>query len=170
MELFQKVLEAASGYKTYLAALALAVLAAKQAWAGNYDAAWQSALAALVAAGALVPFGGPLGQVAVNKFNDNPADDRMSLSPAVSMLESALGAPASVYKAATSEDGTGKAKATRDVLTAISMATGLPAFAIGRPAGYLAGIADESIEPTSAADMARGLVTGVASPASKVEP
>jgi len=116
---------------------------------------------------AMVPFGGPLGQVAVNKFNDNPADDRMSLSPAVSMLESALGAPASVYKAATSEDGTGKAKATRDVLTAISMATGLPAFAIGRPAGYLAGIADESVEPTSAADMARGLVTGVASPASK---
>jgi hypothetical protein len=35
--------------------------------------------------------------------------------------------------------------------------------------GYLAGIADDKIEPTSFADLARGLVTGVPSPESRLK-
>jgi hypothetical protein len=114
---------------------------------------------------AQVPIVGQLAQLAVNRFNDNPADDKFSLSPAVSLLESAVSSPASVYKAIV-DDGNAQ-KAVRDVAAAATLITGLPIYAAARPIGYLAGVADERIEPTGPVDLARGLVTGTASPESK---
>ena len=114
---------------------------------------------------AMVPFLGQAAQLTVNKFNDNPADDKFSLSPAVSLIESTVSAPFSVYKA-IAEDGN-RQKAVRDVASAVSIATGLPAFAVARPLGYLAGVEQGKVEPTDALDLARGLVSGTASPASK---
>lgn len=112
-----------------------------------------------------VPFLGAAAQSAVNRFNDQPADDKFSLSPSVSVLESAVGAPASVYKAIV--DDASKQKAVRDVSALITVMTGLPAMAAARPAGYLAGVADDKIEPTGPVDAARGVITGTASPESK---
>lgn len=114
---------------------------------------------------AQVPLGGQLAQLVVNRFNDNPADDKFSLSPAVSLLESAGSSPASVYKAIV-EDGN-KQKAVRDVAAAATLITGLPIYSVARPVGYLAGVAGGNIEPTGPVDLARGLVTGTASPESK---
>ena len=114
---------------------------------------------------AQVPIVGQAAQLAVNRFNDNPADDKFSLSPAVSLIESAVSSPVSVYKAIV-EEGSAQ-KAVRDVATAATLITGLPIYAAARPVGYLAGMADGRIEPTGAVDLARGLVTGVASPESK---
>lgn len=115
---------------------------------------------------AQVPIVGQAAQLAVNRFNDNPADDKFSLSPAVSLLESAVSSPASVYKAIVDEGSA--QKAVRDVAAAATLITGLPIYAAARPIGYLAGMADERIEPTGPVDLARGLVTGTASPESKV--
>ena len=114
---------------------------------------------------AQVPIVGQLAQLAVNRFNDNPADDKFSLSPAVSLIESAVSSPASVYMAIV-EEGSAQ-KAVRDVAAAATLITGLPIYTAARPAGYLAGMADGRIEPTGPVDLARGLVTGVASPESK---
>lgn len=114
---------------------------------------------------AQVPIAGQAAQLVVNRFNDNPADDKFSLSPAVSLIESAVSSPASVYKAIA--DGGSAQKAVRDVATAATLITGLPIFAASRPLGYLAGLADQRIEPTGPVDLARGLVTGTASPESK---
>ena len=114
---------------------------------------------------AQVPIAGQAAQLVVNRFNDNPADDKFSLSPAVSLIESAVSSPASVYKAVV--DGGSAQKAVRDVATAATLITGLPIFTVGRPLGYLAGLADDRIEPTGPVDLARGLVTGTASPESK---
>ena len=114
---------------------------------------------------AQVPFVGALANSAVARFNGNPADDKMSLSPAVSMLEAAAGVPSDIYKVAKGE---GNARTTvRDVASLITLATGLPVTAVARPLGYLAGVADDRIEPTGPVDAARGMVTGVPSPASK---
>ena len=113
----------------------------------------------------MVPVAGPTINAGMNAFNDKPYDDRISTSPAVSMVESAVRSPASVYNAVV-EDGSAR-KAVRDVATLISLTTGLPANAIARPAGYLAGMAEDRIEPTSVPDAARGLVTGTPSPDSK---
>lgn len=114
---------------------------------------------------AQVPIAGQAAQLVVNRFNDNPADDKFSLSPAVSLIESTVSAPASVYNAIV-EDGN-KQKAVRDVAAAATMITGLPIYGVARPIGYLAGIAGGNIEPTGPVDLARGLVTGTASPESK---
>jgi hypothetical protein len=114
---------------------------------------------------AQIPFVGQAGQLVINRFNDNPADDKFSLSPAVSLIESAASAPASVY-AAIVEDGK-KQKAVRDVAALATMVTGLPIYGVARPLGYLSGVAAGEIEPTGAGDLARGVLTGTASPESK---
>lgn len=114
---------------------------------------------------AQIPVAGQFGVAAVNRFNGNPMDDRVSLSPAISLLESSVGAPESVYKAIV-EDGSAQ-KAVRDVATLVSVATGVPVYGLARPVGYLTGIADDRIEPTGPVDFARGLITGTASPDSK---
>ena len=104
----------------------------------------------------------------MNRFiNGNPSDDKMSLSPAVSILEGAVGVPSDVYKLMTDPDNLNKRSAVRDVASLVSLATGLPAVAVARPLGYLAGVATDKIDPTSAVDMARGVVTGTPSPASR---
>lgn len=114
---------------------------------------------------AQIPVIGQAGQLVVNRFNDNPADDKFSLSPAVSLIESSVSAPASVYKAIV-DDGNAQ-KAVRDVAAAATLITGLPIYAASRPVGYLAGMADEKIRPAGPVDLTRGLVTGTASQESK---
>jgi hypothetical protein len=114
---------------------------------------------------AMVPGVAQIGQLTINRFNDNPADDRFSLSPAVSMLESTVSAPFSVY-AAIADNGSAQ-KAIKDSASALTMLTGLPIYAVARPVSYAAGVAEGRIQPTGPADAARGLVTGTASPESK---
>lgn len=114
---------------------------------------------------AMVPVAGQVANYGINLANTKPYDDRISTAPAISMIESAVRAPQSIY-AATMDDGN-KQKAVRDLATLISITTGLPANAIARPVGYLAGVEDDKINPTGPADAARGLITGVASPESK---
>ena len=114
---------------------------------------------------ASVPVVGQFGVAGINRLNDQPADDRVSLSPVVSLLEAGVGAPVSVYEA-LAEDGSAR-KATRDLASLLTMLTGLPFVALARPLGYTAGVAAGEIEPTSGADAARGLITGTPSPESR---
>jgi hypothetical protein len=114
---------------------------------------------------AQIPIAGQFAVAGMNRMNDNPLDDRASLSPAISLLEASVGAPESVYKAIV-EDGSAQ-KAIRDVSTLVSVATGIPVYGAARPLGYLAGVADDRIDPTGPVDLARGVVTGTASSESK---
>jgi len=115
---------------------------------------------------AQIPIVGQFAVAGMNRLNGNPMDDRISLSPAISLLESAVGAPESVYKAIAGEGSA--QKAVRDVATLVSVATGVPVSGLARPVGYAAGVADGKINPTGPVDLTRGLVTGTASPESKV--
>lgn len=115
---------------------------------------------------AQIPIAGQFAVAGINRLNDNPLDDRVSLSPAVSLLESAAGAPQSVYNAIV-EEGSAQ-KAIRDVATLVSVATGIPLYGAARPIGYAAGVMQGRIEPEGLVDAARGLITGTASPESRV--
>lgn len=115
---------------------------------------------------AMIPGVGPIGNMAINMANANPADDRLSVAPVVGMIESFVKAPYEVYKAVANEGN--RRNAVRDVATLISMTTGLPATAVARPLGYLAGVQQGKVAPTSSADAVRGLVTGTPSPESRV--
>lgn len=130
---------------------------------------WLAALfgwAPLRNATAMLPFGtGQLVMGVFNAANDKPYDDRLATSPAISMIETSVKAPVSVYKAIV-EDGSPQ-KAVRDVATLISMTVGLPANLAARPIGYLAGVAADDTVPTGPVDAVRGIVTGTPSAASK---
>ncbi len=115
---------------------------------------------------ALVPFG-TAATVPFNAFNNKPYDDRMTTSPSVSTLE---GATVGVVKAGIniadpSKEVTGKN--VRDILTMISLATGIPVTVLGRPIGYAIDVERGKIQPTSDVDYVRGLATGKASESSR---
>lgn len=114
---------------------------------------------------AMVPIAGPIANRAAAGFTPQQYDDRMATAPAISALESAANAPASIYKAMF-EDGRIK-PAIKDSLTLVSMITGVPVNVLGKPLGYMADVSQGKVIPTSTADAARGLVSGVASPDSK---
>lgn len=107
---------------------------------------------------AMFPVVGPTVSAGVNMFNDKWYDDRISTSPAVSMIESAVGAPKSVYKA-LADDGN-KKRAVRDTLSAIGLLTGLPVTPLGKPVGYLIDVSEGDAEPSGPIDFMRGVVTG----------
>jgi hypothetical protein len=115
---------------------------------------------------AMVPVVGQIATTLVNTANSKPYDDRISTSPAISMIESAVKVPSDVYKIVEGKD-VKPSKVIRDVATLTSLVTGIPANAFARPVGYLADVAADKVEPTSAADAVRGTVTGTASPESK---
>lgn len=114
---------------------------------------------------AMVPVVGALATRASAGFTPQQYDDRMATAPAISALESAVNTPSSVYKAMF-EDGR-VSRAVKDSLTLITMITGVPVTAAGRPLGYMADIAEGRTEPTGPIDAARGLVTGSSSPDSR---
>lgn len=116
---------------------------------------------------AMVPGLGQVMTAGLNSLNDKPYDDRISVSPAISMLESAIGVPTQVYKAIAADGEVNGRKLVRDLATLISMTTGIPATLVARPAGYALGMAQDRIEPTSAPDAVRGMLTGTPSPESK---
>jgi len=116
---------------------------------------------------AMIPGFGPGVAAVMNAFNDKPYDDRMATSPAVSSLE---GATVGVVKAGINvvddtKEVTGKN--VRDVLTLLSLVTGIPLTVLGRPIGYEMEVQRGKVTPTDSIDYARGLVTGKASEASK---
>jgi hypothetical protein len=114
---------------------------------------------------AMVPGFGQVINAAANTLNNKPYDDRISTAPAISMVESAVKAPLSVYKA-IAEDGK-PSRAIKDVATLISMAVGVPASAAARPISYLSDVAGDRVAPTGPVDLVRGTITGVATPESK---
>jgi len=116
---------------------------------------------------ALVPGFGPGAAAVFNAFNDKPYDDRMATSPSISTLE---GATVGVVKAGinvVSDDKEVTGKNVRDVLTLLSLVTGIPLTVLGRPIGYEMEVERGKIQPTDTMDYIRGLVTGKASEASK---
>lgn len=116
-------------------------------------------------AAAMVPVIGQVSVVTANAFNRKPYDDRMSTAPAVSMIESAASAPHSVYQAIV-EDGSAK-RAVRDTLTLVSIATGIPVSALGKPLGYAADVMQGKVEPSGPIDATRGALSGAASPGTR---
>jgi hypothetical protein len=106
---------------------------------------------------AMIP-GGQALTATVNVWNSKPYDDKISVSPSISMIEGTVRAPYSVYKAIV-DDGSGK-RAARDTLTALGMLTGLPVLPLARPVGYLIDVKEDKAQPTGPIDFTRGLITG----------
>lgn len=107
---------------------------------------------------AMFPFVGQVANSAVNRFNNKWYDDDIRTSPAISMIESAIGSPKSVYKAIV-DDGN-KKTAIRDVLSLLGILTGAPVAPLSKPLGYLSDVSDGKVYPENNLDFTRGLITG----------
>lgn len=107
---------------------------------------------------AMLPFVGQALNVAVNKFNKKWYDDDIRTSPAITMIESAVSSPHSVYKALF-DDGS-KRSAIRDVLSLIGLLTGAPVMPLSKPLGYLSDVSEGNVFPEDNLDFTRGLITG----------
>lgn len=107
---------------------------------------------------AMFPVVGQAGISILNQFNDKPFDDRISLSPIFSLLESGLRAPKSVTKYL--ESGEGGKRAIVDSFTLVELLTGAPLTPISRPLGFIQNVREGKSEPEGVADFARGLITG----------
>jgi hypothetical protein len=109
-------------------------------------------------AAALLP-GGAVARSAWGAFTkDNRYDDRIQTSPAISILESAVKAPASIYRAIIDEGKT--STAVKDAMTLLGLLSGLPLPAAGRPISYLSDVVEGVAEPSDPIDFTRGLLTG----------
>jgi hypothetical protein len=110
---------------------------------------------------ATVPLLGPAVMSGVNMLNDKWYDDRISVSPAVSMLEAVTRtAFLHPYQALSEDKDVNMQRVVRDVLTTVGLATGLPLGALARPIGYAVGEAEGRFESANELDYVRGLITG----------
>ena len=113
-----------------------------------------------------VPIVGQAANATIGSFTGVPYDDKVSVSPAVSAIDSSVRVPAEVYQSIVEGESFNR-RDVRDTLTFLGLMTGLPLGWVGRPIGYGVGVAQGDIEPTSTADAARGFLTGVPSPESR---
>ncbi|HRL05109.1 MAG TPA: hypothetical protein PL098_00180 [Brevundimonas diminuta] len=115
---------------------------------------------------AMVPGVGQAANAAFGAFTPEPYDDRVSVSPAVSSIESSVRVPAEVYQSIAEGESFNR-RDIRDTFNLLGLITGTPLGVLGRPVGYAVGVAQGDIEPTGPVDTARGLVTGNPSPESR---
>lgn len=117
---------------------------------------------------AAVPIGGTVVNAIIGTTTEARYDDRLSLSPAVSVIEGGLGVPYAIYQGIV-EGKEFNRQDVRNTANLLGVMTGLPIGALGRPVGYAVGVAQGEIQPTSTADAVRGAITGVPSPESKTQ-
>jgi len=115
---------------------------------------------------AAVPVVGQAGNAVLGTLTGAPYDDRLALSPAVSVIESGLTVPAEAYQTLVEGESFNRAD-VRNTLNLLGVLMGTPVGALAKPVGYGVGVAQGDIEPTSPADAARGVVTGAPSPESR---
>ena len=116
---------------------------------------------------AMVPFGSSAYTALTTAYNNKPYDDRITSSPSISALESSTVGVGKAIINVVSEDKEITGQNVKDVATLISVSTGIPMTLLGRPASYLVDVERGAVEPTSTADLVRGLITGTASKESK---
>jgi hypothetical protein len=107
---------------------------------------------------AFLPFVGNITNAVVGRFTSAFYDDRLSTSPALSFVERAASAPASVVKAIEDPDKTGRA--VGDTATLLALLLGVPAGQFAKTTGFLFDASTGKQDPETPLDVTRGLITG----------
>ncbi len=113
----------------------------------------------LKSAAAMVPIAGPMVNAMVGKFTKAPGDDDIRVSPAITSIESAVHAPADVYKALSKKEL--DATEVKDTLTAIGLLSGVPTGPISNAAQYAVRVKQQKVQrPKNTVDAVRGALSG----------
>lgn len=108
---------------------------------------------------AMVPVAGQAAQFTSNLLDDKRYNDRLSISPALNMVEAGGRTVAAAANGALFDEKVKKTE-VRDALTFVGLVTGTPAGALARPAGYAADVASGKAQPETAIEAAVGYTTG----------
>lgn len=109
--------------------------------------------------GAMIPAVGPVVTAAVNKFNENPMDDRVSMSPVVGFMDTTVRTSGSLIRAAQGED-VDDSRLIRDFMSTLGFLSGYPLGQFGKPVSYVTDIAEGDSRPESVVEFSRGLLGG----------
>ena len=93
--------------------------------------------------------------------------DHIEVAPTIAALENATVGTAEAIARLTSKNKKVTGHNVRDVMTLMSLLTGVPTAPVAKPIGYMMDVNQKKIRPTSTYDYVRGAVSGVGSPASK---
>lgn len=170
----------AAVYGLAVAIPAMASNLIRQTLAGNLQQGWDTdpwgtlmdytVVAQLEYITAMVPLVGPAASFLIDGLKGRDVSSDIRVSPMLSMVQQVLGTLPEIVKKVEGNTTASDAKLTKDVLTSMTMLTGLPFVALGRPASYLAGVNQGRITPDSPADLVRGMITGQASKSSRTAP
>lgn len=112
---------------------------------------------------AMVPFGSAIYTATTAGFTGKTYDDRITSNVSIGAIEAATIGTSKAIINVLDEDKELTGKNVKDVMTLVTLVTGIPFTAAGRPASYLIDVSRGEIEPTGPIDYVRGLVTGTAS-------
>lgn len=108
---------------------------------------------------AMLPVVGPALDVMINRFDKNPMNDTINVSPAVAVAQGLAQTPGDIYNKV--RHGKGKdSKAAEDVLTLFNAITGIPTAAVAQEVGYMIDVAEGERKATGPIDLLRGALTG----------
>lgn len=106
-----------------------------------------------------IPIAGQVANTMVNQWDDKPYNDQFTGSPALNLISRAARAPRSAYRLMT-DDNKDQSAAFRDMLSLLTITTGVPTGQIGKTGGYLLDIGEGDTKPQGAGDVAAGLLAG----------
>ena len=107
----------------------------------------------------MLPFVGSLVQAGINQFDDKWYNDRFTISPLMSVVDTSLDLTKELGDLATGED-VNKRKLAKSSASLLGFTTGIPFHAVGRAAGYQIDVMEGDADPDNSLDYFRGLVTG----------
>lgn len=108
---------------------------------------------------AMVPVAGQAAQLTFNQLDDKWYNDRLNISPALSLSESAAGSIGNLLQGKAFDERLTKGE-VRDAATLIGLATGMPTNVVAKPVGYLLDVEAGKKQPEGVVDYAIGLTTG----------
>lgn len=109
---------------------------------------------------AMVPGVGMAATHALNRFDDKWYNDRLTVSPALSVGEKAFGGAHAVLSGELFDEDVKKGE-VKDFMTLMAVLSGLPPVAAAaKPVGYMIDVEQGNAEPSGPVDFARGVVTG----------
>ena len=105
---------------------------------------------------AAIPFFGQAANAVINRFNKNPMDDRLSISPIVSAIETTIRGASNLINDRDTDDS----RLIMDVGAGIGVLTGLPLGQPVKPLAFAADINEGESDPDGGFDYVRGIITG----------
>jgi len=111
---------------------------------------------------AFVPTGSSFLMVPLNMLDDKPYNDRITISPSISLINSTMQGTTRMLINLSDPDKEVKGNEVRSVITLMGLLSGLPLYPFAKPIGLLYDLKDGRWVPRGPLDLVRGLVTGQA--------